>query len=187
MVRSQQWKEHERRTAKALQGVRIPRGANFSDSLPDVVANAKGILARAEGIIYAECKYSINNPWVDYISSIYDNKLLRIDNLIFFSLEDIWLLSDPTRVGKSKKVTKKKIPKYLRDYLEQSKKYIDLVSRDPILKLIIATKSNCTKTHINLPIVCVGKRYNSFKLTYTGIDDILNFYQLQNDQSYRKI
>jgi len=44
---SKAWKLHEKRTAEALGGKRISRGANFGESMPDVMHESLSI----------ECKY----------------------------------------------------------------------------------------------------------------------------------
>lgn len=192
MAVSQAWKGHERYVAKALQGHRIPRGANFSDSLPDVVANASHSLARAEGVIYAECKHSQNSPWVRYISDIYDGKLLSItgrgQKFIFFELSDIHLLSDSTRHNRAIPL-EKTVPKYLLDNLEQCRGYTPdtLQDMDMIMAASLMQWTGSKEILKALPIVVMAQKHKSFRLAYTSSTDLLKYYQLQNDKSYWQV
>ena len=180
----------ERFTAKALQGHRIPRGANFSRSLPDVIAKSEFTLARSNGLLYAECKYSSKSTWVNKFESVYEGKLLHIykgsTKFIFFPLEDIHLLSDPRRYRSSVQV-KGSIPKYINTYIEQSRNYIKSCREDPITKASLAVIVGRSPEVSILPIVVIGQRYKSFRLVYTTDTDLNIFYSLQNDQSYRSI
>lgn len=187
---SQAWKNMERRVAKALQGTRIPRGANFSSSLPDVISDSSVTIPRSEGLILTECKHSQTNPWVDKISKAYDGRLLTIkekdEQYLFFKLEDIYLLSGTDRYRKAEQI-KGKVPKYIKDHLEQSRKYIKTITTDIVLKAVIQSKTGITNIKSYLPIVCIAKKHKEFKLACVSLSDLFAFYQHQNDQSYWKI
>ncbi len=180
------WKNLERNVAKALQGFRIPRGANFSRSLPDVVADSSKTIARSNGLIFAECKYSVSQPWVDLIEDRYNGKLIKVENnssLIFFELQDIHLLSDPTRYTRAE-MYDKKVPSYLRDNIQQSRNYIDIVKKDLIMSASIYQLTSISVTSPILPIVVLAQKGKSFRVAYTTVEDLLMFYTAQNDQNY---
>jgi len=189
-VVSQAWKGHEKFVAKALLGTRIPRGADFSDRLPDVVAASSKTVARTEGMIFAECKHSQRNPWVTYIESIYDGKLLRAgegdETILLFELKNIHLLSDPTRYTRAKALDKK-VPKYMYDHIEQSKGYIDIVKSDIVLTAVVRQMTGLSSISSELPIVVMAQKHKSFRLAYVALNDLLAFYNLQDDPSYRAL
>tara|TARA_R110002074_G_scaffold402324_1_gene607115 strand:- start:175354 stop:175923 length:570 start_codon:yes stop_codon:yes gene_type:complete len=189
-VVSQAWKGHERYVAKALTGHRIPRGADFSDRLPDVIAPAANTLARAHGAIFAECKYSQSNPWVSYIEEQYDGKLLKAgegeDTIVLFELEDIRLLSDPTRWSRATQVDRK-VPQYMYDHIEQSKGYIEICKSDIVLTAVLRKMTGLSRMDAELPIVVMAQRYKSFRLAYVNLNDLMSFYISQDDPSYRTL
>ncbi len=170
---NQQWKNHERYVAKTLEGFRIPRGDNFSRSFPDVVASSKKI-ASTNGIILAECKYSIRNPWVKAIRDVYDGKVLKVSNqntdLLLFDLKDIGMLFRQSYDRHSKT-----IPKYILSHLEQSRGYISLINNSPLDRTILEAKTGLVFSNLVLPIVVLGQKNCSFRLAYTGLSDISSF------------
>lgn len=187
---SQAWKGLERHVAKALQGQRIPRGADFSDKLPDVIAPSALSIARTDGAIFAECKHSKSNPWIPYIEEVYTGKLLTAgaeDNkIILFDLQDIHLLSDPTRWNRAISVSRK-VPQYMLDHIDQSRGYISKCMSDIVLKAVIFKMTGLSKIHASLPIVVMAQKHKSFRLAYVSLKDLLSFYIAQDDPSYRQI
>ncbi len=189
---SHQWKAHERYVAKTLQGKRIPRGANFSRSLPDVIADSSLSIPGSKGLIFAECKYSISNPWVGLISDIYKNKLISIPGnkpsdpyLILFELDDIKELSHYPVLKTSDKAFqsyKKKIPDYINNNLIQSREYLQSVLLDPVTKASLQAITNLDILLPKLPIVVIAEKSKSFRLAYTSSIDLDIFYR---DQSPR--
>lgn len=193
---SQQWKAAERFIAKALGGNRIPRGANFSNSLPDIVAPANASLARAEGLIFAESKYSKNNPWVTNMEKKYltDNAVVKFvdeankKEFLFFELADITKLSNPAIIRTAKTFYFNRFPNYILEHFEQSKSYIDIVKADAITTASITSMTSISPMYAPiLPIVVLAKARKSFRLAYTDCDYLLRFYSQQNDQSYRNV
>lgn len=193
---SHQWKAAERFIAKALEGHRIPRGANFSNSLPDIVAPANKTLARAQGLIFAESKYSKNNPWVDNVKEDYltDRPVAKfIDDTtnkhyLFFELRDINKLSNPAVLRTASPFYFSKFPKYILEHFDQSKNYIDIVKADPITTASITSMTNISPMYSPiLPIVVLTKARKSFRLAYTDCEYLLKFYTQQDDRSYRDI
>lgn len=187
---SQAWKGHERFVANALLGTRIPRGADFSDRLPDVVAASSKTIARTKGVIFAECKHSQRNPWVTYIESIYDGRLLRAgtgdETICLFELKNIHLLSNPRGYLCTKELDKK-VPKYMYDHIEQSKSYINIVKSDIVLTAVVCQMTDLSNISSELPIVVMAQKHKSFRLAYVALNDLLAFYNLQNDPSYRAL
>ena len=193
---SHQWKAAERFIAKALGGHRIPRGANFSNSLPDIVAPASNTLARATGLIFAESKYSKNNFWVYNMKEHYlsDRSVVKFiedktnKQYLFFELRDIHKLSDPKIIAQSFVVYSSKFPKYIVEHFDQSKDYIDIVKKDPITTASITSMTNISPFYSPvLPIVVLTKARKSFRLAYTDCEYLLTFYTQQDDRSYRNI
>lgn len=191
---SHQWKAHERFVAKALQGKRIPRGANFSRSLPDVIADSSLSIPGSKGLIFAECKYSISNPWIGLISDIYKNKLISVPgnittdpSLILFELDDIKELINYPLLKDSNKgfqVFKKKIPDYINNNLIQSRDYLQSVLLDPVIKASLQAITNLDILLPKLPIVVIAEKSKSFRLAYTSTIDLDIFYR---DQNTRKL
>lgn len=188
MVHNSRWKDFERFVSKALQGYRIPRGANFSRSLPDVVSNASLTIAKTKGLIYAECKYSIDNFWVRLMEPFYDGKLLVLprkeDHLILFELRDIHLLSNPDGYLNGTKIIRS-IPDYINRHLDQSREYIKIVRSDPITQASIQAITGLSPSLPILPIVVLGQKSKAFRLSYTSTTDLYNFHLLQNDKDSR--
>jgi len=192
-----QWKAAERFIATVLKGFRIPRGANFSKSLPDVVADSSLTIARSKGLIFAESKYSINNPWVGKIKSLTEGKpIVRIksgdttvNDLVFFDLKDISIITSPKTINALEpKQICKKFPSYIVKHYEQSKDYIEIVKNDPIT--VASVKALCNIDPLTvpiLPIVVLAEKNKSFRTAYTHVDALRAFYSLQNDQSFREI
>lgn len=192
----QQWKAAERFIAKTLGGVRIPRGANFSKSLPDVVAPANYSIARSNGIIFAESKYSVSNPWVRKIEELCKvKKFVRIiserspsKSLIFFDIRDTHVLTSPSALANAEPIYIDTFPNYIIEHLKQSVDYLDIVKKDPITVASIQSLINLSPiTEVILPIVVLTERYKSFRVSYTSYEWLLNFYLSQNDQSFRNI
>lgn len=187
---SQSWKAHERFVAKALQGFRIPRGANFSRSLPDVVSDAKLSLPSMEGLIFTECKYSVSNPWVNYISSKYEGKPLLVTNkdktdiLVCTQLEDLHNIKSSNLYKQSKII--RNIPKYIFDNLEQCRGYIDIILADALNRATITALTGLTMREPILPIVCIAEKRKTFRLCYTSLRDI-EVFNINNDKSKGRI
>jgi len=168
---SQAWKQHERDTAKALLGKRIPRGANFSRSLPDVVADATDSLG-SPGIIFAECKYSAHMPWLSiYNSKIYKEpyKIYRLkgkETLLFFEIEHIACLLDYSTYANAS--TKLNIPSYIYEHLDQAQHYISKTLSSPLDCITIKSLSDIDIQNKKvLPIVCLRTKQDSTILCYT--------------------
>lgn len=182
------WKVLERFVAKALQGHRIPRGANFSRSLPDVIADSSLTIARSKGIILAECKYSISNPWVPLFEDLYEGKLLTVlgkkASLVLFELQDIHLLSDRNRY-KNAHIIHKDIPGYIQNNLEQAERYVPLLINDKITQATIHSLTGVDPNQPALPIVVLAQKQRPFRLAYASTLSLEVFYNSQNDQSYR--
>ena len=188
---SQAWKGLERYVAKCLGGKRIPRGANFSDSLPDVVADASINISKSKGVIFAECKHSKNQPWVDYIEPVYNHQLIiagihNIQPIVLFELADIHLLSKFAPNSRTT-VLDKRIPRYMHRHIEQARMYIDLYKSDKILEYTIHNASAVDNIVCELPLVVMAKKHSSFRLAYIALKDLYNFYSMQNDKHYRNL
>lgn len=188
---SQAWKGLERYVAKCLGGKRIPRGANFSDSLPDVIADSSISIPNSQGVIFVECKHSKNQPWVDYIEPIYDGQpmLAGITNLqpiVLFELSDISVISDFVPDSRTP-ILERHIPGYMHKHINQAKMYIDLYKSDKILEYTIHNSTALESIACELPLVVMAKKHSSFRLAYVALKDLYKFYSMQNDKRYRNL
>ncbi len=184
------WKQHERDTAKALLGKRIPRGANFSRSLPDVVADSIHTL-KLPGTIFAECKYSANMPWLNkYKTKIYNENfkvfpVANSDRLLFFDIENISSLLILHTYADDIVIS---IPDYILDYLQQSQKYVSKTLSSPLDCITIKSLSDIDIQHKPvLPIVCLRTKKDSTILAYTYQSFLSNYLNSTNDKNKRNV
>lgn len=184
------WKQHERDTAKALLGKRIPRGANFSRSLPDVVADSINTLS-LPGTIFAECKYSANMPWLNkYYKVIYKEQykvfpIASVNRLLFFDLQNIKSLLSLETYADDISIN---IPDYILEYLEQSEKYITKTLNSPLDCITIKSLSDIDIQHKPvLPIVCLRTKKDSTILSYTSQSFLSKYLQGSDDKNKRNI
>lgn len=150
MPRSNAWKALEKTVAEGLNGIRIHRGGDFSESLPDVIAPLDSIITTApyNYAIVVECKYRAKQPWIDLyketLKKFKGKKFLSInkkmvnpltnmdDEFIILPFSNLKEYFDNISITISSN-TKKKIPSYLLEYCSQSRTYInDLDIRDQV-------------------------------------------------------
>lgn len=161
------WKVHERAVAKALRGYRIPRGANFSESLPDVVSNyltTHTILAECKHFKYRAIYDSLKEE-LEYNSFLYSKE----NGYVFFNIKDIDILLSFAQDNCF--ILENKIPKYIVDFFKQATEYIpDLFSNNKkkfMLENYLGENIIYDKI---LPIVCLGQKKSSTIICYTHID-----------------
>lgn len=206
MPRSNAWKNLEKTVAAVLDGVRIHRGGDFSESLPDVIAPTEsifGLPGRTHAIV-AECKYRAKHPWitkfkklvrstkqdnlVDYIEIPTVNSLTGIkDTMIIVSLDqfkDYFLkhrsLATPIRLTSD-------IPNYLHDYCSQSRSYInDLETRltTQLLYYKLSKDLHRPKFESYSSIAVIGQRNDSLRLVVFYKSE---FYRIVNASGSSKI
>jgi len=153
MPRSTAWKNLEKTTAEILKGIRIHRGGDFSESLPDVIAPLDQTMTKAfptVGLV-AECKYRAKQPWINKYKNLMKGRHKDVKFLVLslqivnpittfddqFVIMPLANLKDwfDKRADMFQTVSnlKLKLPGYLKDYAEQSIKYIsDLDIRDQV-------------------------------------------------------
>lgn len=186
------WKSLERHVAKALQGFRIPRGADFSKSLPDVIADASLTIAKSQGCIVAECKYSVRQPWVTKIKKIYDGKPLLMMSgsngrearyILLCKLEDVRFLGKHNQ-SLITNIHGIRTPKYIKENIEQARGYVKMIQSDEHARSVLKAASGLSIDPYQpiLPIVVLGKKNDSFRLAYCDLNDALSF-QHSNDKS----
>lgn len=137
--KSSAWKNLEKYSAEVFHGVRIHRGGDFSESLPDVIAPLDQIFPKAkpeQGLI-VECKYRANQPWID----LYKKKLKTKKSFTYLilktdivnpitDLKDFLYLMPIEFLSEFKPDSNRIIyldrspPGYLLDYCSQPKNYI---------------------------------------------------------------
>lgn len=171
---SQAWKAHEKKTAEILGGVRLLRGADFGVSAPDVVAPLS-FFGDYTGTIIAECKYSKNQPWIDWFYNKLDPEddyiseeplaIILEDNKEYYLVFDLSKETSPQFFNDLIHhipfyPMDKSIPGYIHDYLLQAEEYFG--------------SSEYDEPH--LPIVSLGKRNSRRKLgicKFKYIEDII--------------
>lgn len=157
---SQAWKALERYTAEFFGGQRQHRGANFSQSMPDVIAPSEPVFG-VDGCVLAECKYSKNQPWVDFFvkelkaGAKYPLFLVKgeLDIYLFWLLQDSSILT--TKRIKDACLIARSMPGYLEEYYTQSAGY--------------------TKSNNDLHIVVLGKKGCKHRVAYSAISELTRF------------
>lgn len=206
MPRSNAWKNLEKTVANVLGGVRIHRGGDFSESLPDVIAPTEtifGLPGRTHAIV-AECKYRAKHPWiskfkklvkinkqdsiVSYLEIPTTNLLTDMDDtMIIVSLDqfkDLFLksrsLATPIRYSKD-------IPGYLHAYCSQSRSYInDLETRLTTQLLYYKLSKDLLRPKFESysSIAVIGQRNDSLRLVVFYKSE---FYKVVNASDSGKI
>lgn len=155
---SQAWKNLERYVAKYFGGKRIPRGADFGQSLPDVIAPSpypKG------GSILVECKYSQNQPWIDLLmreAKKYDHLetvlIFKAGQFVFWDLE---MSSEILNKEHTIITLKRRVPGYIKENYNQCVTYL----------ITHPTFSQNIEPAPYLPMVVMGKRQCPVRVAYT--------------------
>lgn len=151
--RSTAWKDLEKYTAEYLEGTRILRGANFSASLPDVVADGS-VIGLTNTSILVECKHSKNQPFVDLLKDTLTGfglvKDEELGELLFWKFEETKELFNPSKlkdnVAKAEYFLKE-VPQYIRDNYHQACGYhiIGLVPLgNHMFRFVVMAKKSCS-------------------------------------------
>lgn len=167
------WKALEKLVAETLGGIRIHRGGDFSESLPDVIAPTNWLFseARLNHAIIVECKYRAKQPWIEaykaqrkkYAKEIPIALKFKEDSIILLPLEILNMPEDSITYI----IQNRKAPKYLKDACSQSKKYIDnLDIRDSVQLLYYkATKDRTRAPFANFSSMAViGQKNDRLRL-----------------------
>ncbi len=164
------WKNLERYVAGMFNGTRIPRGSDFSKSLPDVVVDAGYVCSafvNSKTAVLFECKYRSKQPFIDLYEKS-DLDYFVLGSYLFFGLQHSNNAISYGMRGECPKLKiNKKIPKYIDDYMEQAREYAcDTDKRRKIREVV---------RHINdlpdypdfqkfIPIVVLGKKRATTRL-----------------------
>lgn len=177
------WKNFERRVAQLLRGKRIPRGADYSASLPDVIAKSEVIPSNKDGLIFAECKYSQNAPIVGKIlSDLKDKRYVILKDqsngelFIFTSLKNIHRLGDPTKIDIKPTEEVKKLPRYIYKHLEQCIGYTNFKTNKKFNPLMINLILGIDSYKNILPIVCMAEANKKDSICYTNLSCLFTFH-----------
>ena len=184
------WKDLERTVAKELKGFRIPRGRDFSQSLPDVIADASYTFncPSTKGLI-AECKYRSKQPLIDLYKKQIDKATpSKYYTVILKDKDNKEIYLTPLEDLKHIKslymhfiTVKKVIPKYLTDAFKQSFDYAtDLNARKRIrLQYCISSgldPIDCTWFTTFIPVVVLGARREKIRIVaHDGLGEVLSF------------
>jgi len=157
---SKSWKNHEKTVAQYFHGIRMSR-SNYGIDAPDVLVpmtiatNTVGY----KGDCIVECKYSTNMKWHKFCFELLNKhiELVTCEHLLMFDITNtkkiIPLLLSNQKIDS--KPLDKKIPKYLLDWLEQSKSY-----------------GSYARTKLWLPLLCLGQKSSRNKLIIVDNDHL---------------
>ena len=170
MAQSQAWKAHERNTAKYFNTERRKRGADFSQSDVEVLADVDQWLgwegSRAKLVV--ECKYRNRHGIVTQFRQVADGLagevILRMGDIFLCTLESFeqvfidWIYQYPScstsldeaTEGYSLIQTNAVVPQYLTEYIDQAREYVDTLDRP--------------KGTLCLPLTCIAKEKLHLKL-----------------------
>lgn len=186
MAKSSAWKNLEKKVATELNGIRIHRGGNFSESLPDVIAPTEQIFG-IEGYthaIVAECKYRQKQPWikeykkitkqrdpqyqVNYIEVPVTNIVTGMpDSIVLVSLEEFKDYFKYYKLINPIILKAKKIPGYLHEYCAQSRSYInDIEIRLSVQYLYYKHSKDITRPKFTSysSIAVIGQKHDDVRL-----------------------
>ena len=161
VARSNAWKNLEKTVASTLNGIRILRGADYSQSLPDVIVpditdwdySNSGIPIKNNTSIVVECKHSQTQPFVDLLEPLLDtpgSNVVEIEDFVFWNFEDtpkgsfIGLWNSLDMDGKIT-VVLKKIPQYIKDNYAQAVGYNTKMFpnlKKDIFRMVVIAKKN---------------------------------------------
>lgn len=191
------WKILEKTVAKELQGYRIHRGGDFSESAPDVLATMKPGLSTFgldiskevsdKILIVVECKYRQSQPWINYYNSIIEEQKLSYypilslkythpitnaaTNLLFGEYKDFFcnlVKREPIKVDRE-------IPGYIDDYYRQvcEQVYTEELRMKFIFKYILMAKADLDlRSKYNIPVVVMAKANAKIKLAMLAEHDL---------------
>jgi hypothetical protein len=168
------WKALELLAAQTIGGIRIHRGGDFSESLPDVIAPTDYLFKSRpeEHAIVIECKYRASQPWID----LYKKLQKKEDNKIYLQTEEpgasfIFLPLEEFKANNLFNLTKvhtnRVVPDYIRNAVRQSREYInDLDIRDSIQLLYYkATKDRKRPPFSTFSsIAVIGQKHDKLRL-----------------------
>ena len=180
------WKDLERTVAKKLGGYRIPRGGDFSESLPDVISDVCNLFPLANKIpagFLVECKYRQSQPWIDKYkelkkSSGFDLQpyvILKVpaknasgmdDNICFMPIDYLFDYFAPENSGRTITINKE-LPTYITDFVRQSYEYsIDIECRMRVHLYYWKLAKDQSKKKFNtfVSLVALGQKNDKVRL-----------------------
>lgn len=180
------WKDLERTVAKKLGGYRIPRGGDFSESLPDVVADITKtfpLANKTDAAFLVECKYRQSQPWIDKYKELKRSAgfeqqpycILKIPTKNVSDMDDnicmmpIDYLFDYFSVDNYSRIITidKDLPDYITSFVKQSYEYsIDLECRMKVHLYYwkLAKDSNKKKFNSFVSLVTLGQKNDKVRL-----------------------
>ena len=180
MTRSNAWKQLELRTAEILGGIRIHRGGDFSESLPDVIAPADWLFSNAkpDHAIIVECKYRARHPLIDFYKKE-QQACKRQMRIIALEIAGKYIVIPLDCINMRENqydliAPKKKAPKYLEEYCTQPKRYIsNLDIRDSVQLLYYkATKDRKRPPFTTFSSMAVlGQKHDRLRLACFTVEE----------------
>jgi len=180
---SEAWKNHEREVATYFRTQRRSRGNDFGISDIEVTARVKDWLGwESKETIIVECKYSKDHSIVDLIKRSNPQTgilVARVGTFLLCFLDDfedvfVDLITFSEELSLTETTAKynlvrldKKEPQYLRDYIDQARKYQGK---------ILDSEGELIDSKMILPIACIAKTGTHGKIVAVHIDDIEKFH-----------
>lgn len=179
------WKDLERTVAKKFGGYRIPRGGDFSESLPDVVADVTKLFPLANKVDAAfvvECKYRQHQPWISKYKSIkkeefpsaeycilkfpVTNAIGMQDNICMMPVDYVFNFFSFNSPG-HQRIVSNILPDYILDYCNQSYNYaLDIEYRMRVHLYYWKLCKDQVKKKFNsfIPLVVIGQKNDKVRL-----------------------
>jgi len=179
------WKDLERTVAKKFGGYRIPRGGDFSESLPDVVADVTKLFPLANKVDAAfvvECKYRQNQPWINKYKKIKSEEFPAAhycvikfpvtnaagitDNICMMPVDYVFDFFSLSNSGNCRTVSNV-LPDYIIDYCTQSYNYaLDMEYRMRVHLYYWKLCKDEIKKKFNsfIPLVVIGQKNDKVRL-----------------------
>jgi hypothetical protein len=195
------WKDLERTVAKKFGGYRIPRGGDFSESLPDVVADVTKLFPLANKVDAAfvvECKYRQHQPWINKYKTIkkeeFSNRdycVLKFpvtnagnmeDNICMMPIDYIFDFFSLSNSG-NHRIVANVLPDYILDYCSQSYNYaLDIEYRMRVHLYYWKLCKDQTKKKFNsfIPLVAIGQKNDKVRLAIFYESELLRVRQFSS-------
>lgn len=203
MPKSNAWKNLERQVAEHFSGIRIHRGGDFSESLPDVVAPLQSFINIASedlGLI-VECKYRAKQPWIAMykkmartVSKLYNCTVLTKEMINpLTQMKDTFMVMDLSKVKDYYNAQsyvaktfnlKKKVPDYLLSYYMQALEYnTNLDTLDKLQLLYYKASNDRTRPRFKSyrSIAVIGQKNDKVKLACFFRSDFQRIQDAQSD------
>lgn len=192
------WKDLERTVAKKFGGYRIPRGGDFSESLPDVVADVTKLFPLANKVDAAfvvECKYRQHQPWIGKYKNIKKEEFASRDYCVlkfpvinragmndYICMMPVDYIFDFFSIdGMARcRIVQNALPDYIMDFCAQSYDYaLDIEYRMRVHLYYWKLCKDQSKKKFNsfVPLVVIGQKNDKVRLAIFYESELLRIRQ----------